>query len=106
VTATAGFWKPCVFSPHKGEERNGDSMPVISCTGTESCLHGQLTNCTVSNYTRSRYSKDRNLCLIYCKLEKKNVIMYVYFPNMFFPPLDTSLVLCSYIADTDLLLQS
>jgi hypothetical protein len=43
------------------------------------------------------------LCLLYYKLEKNSVIVYVYFPNMFFPTLHTSLVLCSSIANTDML---
>ena len=41
-------------------ELNVDSVPVISCTGAENCLHGQLTGYMVPNYRRNRYRKGRN----------------------------------------------
>jgi len=49
VPAEGGLivWKPYVFSPHTREELNVDSVPVISCTGAENCLHGQLTRYVV-----------------------------------------------------------
>lgn len=61
VPAEGGLivWKPYVFSPHTGEELNVDSVPVISCTGAENCLHGQLTRYMVPNCRRNRYRKGR-----------------------------------------------
>jgi hypothetical protein len=54
-------WKPYVFSPHIGEELNVDSVPLISCTGAENCLNGQLTGYMVPNCRRNnRYRKGRN----------------------------------------------
>jgi hypothetical protein len=49
--------------PHTREGLNVDSVPVISCTGAENCLYGQLTGYMVPSCSRNRYRKDRNMRL-------------------------------------------